>query len=342
VAIPGETNGVLALSNVTEADSATYTVTAMNAEGVATSRKAVVVVELLPGNVPVVSVPQITNTVSVSKTNEGSSHFSTLVSSRLANLSVRSIPGPGERALLVGFVVAGGNKTMLIRGVGPALAKYTNDVVFQDPAVTIFDSLHAVASNDDWGGTAVLKNNFARLGAFPFPDDSRDSAVLEEFTPRSYTMSVSGDGTGLGMAEIYDGDSPMQGSGRLINFSARAHAGPGSGVLIVGFVISGNTPLQVLIRAVGPSLSDHGITSTLADPHLAVYRGNVLLQQNDDWAGADALKSAFARSGAFAFRNTDSKDAAMVATLTPGAYTAIVSGVDGSHGIALAEVYELR
>jgi hypothetical protein len=258
------------------------------------------------------------------------------------NLSVRAIPGPDDRALLVGFVVGGGMKSVMLRAVGPGLASYTDATVFRDPQVTLLDGAKAIASNEDWGGAETLKSTFSRLGAFPLPDGSKDAVVLANLAPKAYTANVTGAGTGLAMAEIYDTDTATNPAGRLVNLSARAHAGPGDGVLIVGFVISGDTPMRVLVRAVGPTLSQHGVTTALADPKLDVYRGNTRLEHNDNWSGTSELTAAFAKVGAFALPNPASKDAALIVTLEPGAYTAIVSGVAGSDGIALAEVYELR
>jgi len=257
------------------------------------------------------------------------------------NLSVRAIPGPDDRALLVGFVVDSGTKSMLVRAVGPGLSTYTDAAVFQDPKLTLYNGGSAIISNDNWGGADTLKSNFARLGAFPLPDASKDAVVLTNLAPKGYTASVSGTGTGLAMAEIYDADTAAQPSGRLVNLSARAHAGPGDGVLIVGFVISGDTPMRVLVRAIGPTLSNYGVTTALADPQLDIYQGSTLVQHNDNWSGSSELTAAFTKTGAFALPDPASKDAALIVTLQPGAYTAIVSGVAGADGIALAEVYEL-
>ncbi len=262
--------------------------------------------------------------------------------SRLVNLSVRAVPGPDDRALLVGFVVNSGSKSMLVRAIGPGLSTYTDAVVFQDPKLTIYDGGTAIISNDNWGGAETLKSNFARLGAFPLPDASKDAVVLTNLAPKGYTANISGSGTGLAMAEIYDADTAAQPAGRLVNLSARAHAGPGEGVLIIGFVISGDAPMRVLVRAIGPTLANYGVTTALSDPQLDVYQGSTLVQHNDNWSGSSDLTAAFTKTGAFALPDPASKDAAMIVTLQPGAYTAIVSGVAGADGIALAEVYELR
>lgn len=282
----------------------------------------------------------IENSVRTKTTAEAESSVQP-VPSRLMNLSVRSIPGPDDRALLVGFVVKDASKSMLVRAVGPGLKTYTDVPTYGDPKLSINDGSHEIAVNDNWGGTDNLRNSFLRVGAFPLSDSSSDAAVLTELAPRSYTANVTGVGSGLALAEIYDADQSSTPSGRLVNLSARAYAAPGDGVLIVGFVISGDTPLRVLVRGIGPGLADKGVKSYLADPQLDLYRGNALLQHNDDWSGSTTLAAAFAQTGAFALSNSGSKDAALVATLSPGMYTVVVSGVGGTAGVALAEVYEL-
>lgn len=368
VILSGATKASLKLNSITVLEAGIYSAVATNSAGSATSSSATVLVEMIasnpstgpktPATPPKSSAPdnQSPNgsgkTVTSETDNKTSSDLAAVVvdepvsdkagSTRLMNLSVRAVPGPGERALLVGFVVNGGTKSMLVRAIGPGLATYTNLAVFQDPKLTLHDGFKSIASNDNWAGVESLKSKFQRLGAFPLPDASKDAAVLSTFAAQSYTANVTGAGTGLAMAEVYDADETKEPAGRLVNLSARAHAGPGDGVLIVGFVISGDVPLQVLVRAVGPALSSQGVSSALSNPQLNVYRGDTLVKHNDDWAGTAELTAAFKQTGAFALRDPNSKDAALIVTLAPGAYTAIVSGVDGSDGIALAEVYEMR
>jgi hypothetical protein len=275
------------------------------------------------------------------KTSTEAETPTTSIPSRLMNLSVRSIPGADERALLVGFVVKYGSKTMLLRAVGPGLKTYTNVPTYGDPKLSVNDGHRDIAVNDNWGGSEELRNSFSRVGAFPLSDSSADAALLTKLTPKSYTANVTGPGSGLALAEIYDADTAQVPSGRLVNLSARAYAGPGDGVLIIGFVIGGDTPLRVLLRGVGPSLTGKGVKTVLTDPHIELYRGNSLIQQNDDWSGAPELAAAFAQTGAFKLSSAQSKDAAMIATLSPGMYSLVVSGAGSTAGVALAEVYEL-
>jgi hypothetical protein len=136
-------------------------------------------------------------------------------------------------------------------------------------------------------------------------------------------------------------------AGTLINVSTRAFVGAGDQVLIGGFVITGTTAKRMLLRAAGPALGALGLASgTLADPVLDLYTGPTLLQTNDNWSSftngttATDLAAAAAQAGAFPFAN-GSTDAALLVTLTPGAYTAVVRGAGGLTGTALVEAYEV-
>jgi len=123
---------------------------------------------------------------------------------------------------------------------------------------------------------------------------------------------------------------------RLSNVSVRTSAG-GPDVLITGFTIGAGPSKQVLVRAVGPTLSAFGVSDAIADPRLELYNGSTKIAENDNWNAADA--AAFASVGAFAL-GAGSRDAALVATLGPGSYTAQVAGT-GAAGVTLVEVYEV-
>ena len=117
--------------------------------------------------------------------------------------------------------------------------------------------------------------------------------------------------------------------------------GSGDNVLIIGFVIDGNFPRKVLIRAVGPGLTQFNVTGVLADPQLNLYSGSrTLLHQNQVWGGTSSLSAAFTQAGAFALQPS-SRDAVLLVTLQPGQYSVVVSGVGNTTGVALLEVYEM-
>lgn len=135
----------------------------------------------------------------------------------------------------------------------------------------------------------------------------------------------------------------------LANLSARGRAGSGDNTFIVGFVITGSTPKAVLIRAVGPSLQPLGVNNALANPKLTLNRRNSsggfdAIATNDDWSSGSsgevtAIRDTAVRVGASSLLD-GTKDAALLITLTPGVYTALVDAQGGTPGIALLEVYD--
>lgn len=131
-------------------------------------------------------------------------------------------------------------------------------------------------------------------------------------------------------------------AGSLINVSTRAFVGTGDQVLIGGFVVQGTEAKRMLIRAAGPSLRTFGVTDVLENPALSIVPlGGTQLAANDNW-NDDAPDGAAvaAQVGAFTFQ-PGSRDAAVVRTLAPGLYTAIVEGVGNTTGSALVEAYEV-
>ena len=138
---------------------------------------------------------------------------------------------------------------------------------------------------------------------------------------------------------MYD-DEPANLNSSLAALSVRSYSGPGADVLIVGLLVTGNAPLQVVVRGIGPSMGA-SVPTRLADTELRVFdSANNQIQYNDNWGGGTALANAFAAVGLMPLPAT-SKDAAAIVTLTPGVYTIQVSGVGGTSGVALAEVYAL-
>ena len=108
----------------------------------------------------------------------------------------------------------------------------------------------------------------------------------------------------------------------------------------VGFVVAGTAPRRVMIRAVGPTLRDFGVADSISDPQLELFRGVTRIDHNDNW-GEAKLSTLFAEVGAFALAGKASRDAVLQVSLAPGAYTVVVTGVNGSQGTGLVEVYDL-
>ena len=196
-----------------------------------------------------------------------------------------------------------------------------------------------VASSDNW--LAADAAAMATAGAFALTAGSKDAAIAVPLAPGAYTAPVTAadGGSGVALLEVYDGSSAT--TAAVLNASTRAYVGTGEGVLIPGFVIGGTGTLRLLIRAVGPGLAGFGVEGTLADPQFTLFGGSTALATNDNWslaANSAEIAATATAVGAFALA-VGSKDAVILTTLTPGAYTAVVSGVGNATGTALVELY---
>ncbi len=270
--------------------------------------------------------------------DNGSEEFAYLV-----NLSVRTLAGSGAQTLIAGFAVAGGEKPLLIRGIGPTLTDFDVNGALADPRLGIFNGSEEVVSNDDW--LAEDATVFQQVGAFALPDGSADAAVTDTAPIGAFTAQVTSlDGTtGIALAEIYDTALPSDPTGpRLTNVSARSQVGTGAEVLVAGFVIGGSGTKSLLIRGIGPTLADFGVNGALADPQLTLFRSesgtSTQVDANDNW-DATTITAVANRVGAFNIPS-DSNDAALLVNLVPGAYTVQLSGVNNGTGVGLIEVYD--
>ena len=266
---------------------------------------------------------------------------------KMANISVRAAAGTGSQVLAMGFAIFGsGTKTMLIRGIGPALASFGVTGVLINPQLTVYDSTSkSIASNAGWGGTSALISSFAQVGAFPLSDPSSADAALQlNLGSGTYTAQCSGAGTSTGvtLVEIYDMGGAT--TPRFVNVSVRTQVGTGGNIQIAGFFTPGNGPKTLLIRAIGPSLSQFGVSGVMAKPmlelHTLVNGKDAVIASNAGWGGSQALSDAFTKVGAFPLQ-PNSTDAALLLLLHPGLMTVQVSGADGGTGVALVEIYEV-
>lgn len=259
---------------------------------------------------------------------------------RLVNIATRAAVGGVAGSPIPGFVLNGTTaRAMVVRAVGPTLSVFGVGGVLADPRFSLVRSGVTVASSDNW--LAADAAAMATAGAFALTPSSRDAAVAATLAPGAYTAPVTAadGGSGVALLEIYDGSTAT--TAAVLNASTRAYVGTGEGVLIPGFVIGGTGTLRLLIRAVGPGLAGFGVDGTLADPTLTLFRGATALATNDNWslaANAAEIATTATAVGAFALA-VGSKDAVILTTLKPGAYTAVVSGVGNATGTALVELY---
>jgi uncharacterized delta-60 repeat protein len=252
----------------------------------------------------------------------------------ISNVSVRTSLALGQ-TLIVGAVVSGGSKDIMVRAAGPALNQF-GLIGSEDPRLELYTTgITPLATNDDWPST--MSPVFASVGAFGFPAGSKDSALVQSING-SFTVQARSTSTGVILVEAYDLSTKP--TPRLINISARNQVGTGSDILIAGFAITGTGTKRLLIRGVGPGLGQFGVTDFLLDPKLQVFDStNTEVGTNDNW---DPTLTTISQSvGAFALPSL-SKDAALVVNLKASStYTVWVSGSDGGTGNALIEVYEL-
>ncbi len=278
---------------------------------------------------------------------------------RLINISsrLRVTGGDASRFAIAGFVVTGSQpKPILIRAVGPGLAGFGLGNGLADPQLQVFNSDRKnIASNTGWNNDTAIAAAGDSVGAFKLNAGSRDAALLLTLPPGLYTAQVgSSSNSGLTLIEVYDvSANAALPTKQLVNISTRGQVGTGDDVLIGGFVVNGNGPKRVLVRGVGPGLSGFGVSGVLADPVLKLVDAKgVLVAQNDNWgtaqpvdatqfaATASDVTAAAGATGAFPL-TTGSTDSAIVITLQPGSYTAILSGANSGTGSAMLEVYDI-
>ena len=312
------TTGQLTLSNAGALNATatpSYTLNVRVSDGVHTSETGTVTVNVLP---------------------VGSA------TTRLVALAARAAAGSGDQTLIMGFVVSGG-KQVLVQGVGPGIASSV-PTALTDPQLKLYrlsgGAWSEEAENNDWVNGAEILEARSRLGASAVAQGSKDAALLEDLSGGVYTAHVtSGGAAGVALVEAYDADA--DGSSRLLALATRTVAGAGDATLIAGFVLQGTGPKTVLIRALGPELALRDVQGVLADPKLTLYRGANVVGSNDDWGGTQELKAAFAAVNSGGLTSDTSKDAALLVTLNPGAYTVHVTGAAGTTGVALVEIFDV-
>jgi hypothetical protein len=251
----------------------------------------------------------------------------------LVNVSTRVRVATEDNVEIGGFIIAGTEaKKVMVRAIAPSLTQFGVSGVLADPVLELHDTTGGtIASNDNWNSHRldVMTSGFA-------PSDEHESAIVTSLQPGSYTAILHGVGGSAGVAlfELYDLDPQKS---KIVNISTRGNVGIGDNVMIGGFIVGGNQRTTVIVRALGPTLTDFGVSGALADPTLELHDGNgAIIAQNDDWKSGQqqAIQN-------FGFAPPQDTEAAILATLQPGNYTAIVRGKNDTTGVALVEVYNL-
>jgi hypothetical protein len=182
-----------------------------------------------------------------------------------------------------------------------------------------------VTSNDDWGSSPEASQIQANGLA---PSSASESAILRTLNPGAYTAVVRGKGNSVGTAVVEAYDLDPNNNAKLANLSTRGFVQTGDNVLIAGFITGNrNSNINVLLR----------VPTALADPTLQLFNSNgTSMGLNDNWQ--DTQKTQIEQTG---IPPSNLNEAAIVAGLAPGAYTAIVRGANGAVGNAVVEVYNL-
>lgn len=264
--------------------------------------------------------------------------------SQSLNISTRLEVRSGNEVMIGGLIISGHRpKKVILRAIGPSLAKSAVAAFLGDPALELHDSSGAViATNHNWkvsdSGNPSEYNGIAATGIAP--SDDREAAIVATLQPGlSYTAIIYGESntTGIGLLEAYDLDPRVD--ALLANISTRGFVGARDNVMIGGFILGGGGGAsKVVIRAIGPSLGAAGISNPLSDPTLELHdsNGNIIVA-NNDWG--DSQRAEIEATG---LAPTNDLESAIVMMLSPGNYTAVVAGKGGGSGVGLVEVYNLE
>lgn len=260
---------------------------------------------------------------------------------QLLNISTRLQVLSGDNVLIGGFIISGTDpKKVMVRGLGPSLPV---NGALADPQLELHDASITLATNDNWktdDKTQLSQEQTIRDTTIP-PSNDLESALVQVLPANNagYTAILSGKdaGIGNGLVEVYDLNRSA--NSKLANISTRGFVDIGDNVMIGGFIVGGASG-KVLLRAIGPSLP---VTGPLQDPLLELHNADgTTAAINDNWKTDQNGQSQEGEIRATTIPPTDDRESAMVKTLPPGNYTAIVRGVGDTTGVALVEVFNLQ
>jgi plastocyanin len=272
----------------------------------------------------------------------------------LGNISTRGFVQTDNNVMIGGFIVQGIQpKRVIVRAIGPELTPFGVPDVLADPTLDLHNGAGAlIGSNNNWqttiiGGIITGDQVSAIQNSGHAPTQPSESAIMATLSPGNYTAIVRGvnNSTGNALVEVYD-LSP-ENNALLGNISTREFVQTGDNVMIGGFIVQGTQPKRVIVRAIGPELTPFGVPDVLADPTLELHNGaGTLIASNNNWQ-TTIIGGIITTDQVGAIQNsghapTQPSESAIIATLPPGNYTAIIRGVSNSTGNALVEVYDLQ
>lgn len=265
---------------------------------------------------------------------------------KVLNVSTRLPVQTGDNVLIGGFIITGRDaKKIIVRGIGPSLSGVGITGALADPRLEVHNSSGAlVARNDNWGvtqpGGAIPGDQQDEIQASGLaPTNDQESAIIATLEPGNYTAVLQGvnGSTGIGVVEVYDLNQATP--SKLANISTRGFVNTGDNVMIGGFIVrpGGGTETRVVVRAIGPSLKP-GIANALDDPTLDLHDSSgATIASNNNWK--DSQQTEIQNTG---LAPTNDAESAILTSLTPGAYTAVVRGDNNTTGVAVVELYNLN
>ncbi len=287
---------------------------------------------------------------------------------QIRNLSVRTPAGIGEDVAIVGFTIAkfpgapiNTRKRVVIRAVGPTLGQTPFNLtgILDDPRIELYSGSVKIAENAGWDNSQPARDAFLNVGAFQLGVNSKDAVIFADLDPGQYTAVVRSNTNknGIVLVEIYD-VSRDTGIAKFTNVSARIKVtGNQTQAGFVGVNVDGKGSAQLLVRGIGPELSQFAITGGLTDPIMTVFNGSGTgIVTNDNWSD-QAVADILSKVGAFSLPS-GSKSAATLFTpvsVVNGVTLTTVSGATSytvkigqnspagapvPSGIVLAELYD--
>jgi hypothetical protein len=245
----------------------------------------------------------------------------------------------GANVGIGGFIITGSApKHLLLRAIGTSLTALGVANALPDPVLELHGpGGFATITNNNWRDDPVQEAAIIATG-IP-PTNNLEAAIDVTLLPGAYTAIISGNnnGTGVGLIEIYDLSPAVP--AKLANISTRAFVGTGNEIMIAGLILGGNIgDDHVIIRGIGPSLTALGVPGALADPTLELRDFNgALVISNNDWQDDPVQAAQLTLAG---LAPADPLESGVAATLSPGLYTALLSGVHNGTGTGLIEVYD--
>jgi hypothetical protein len=255
------------------------------------------------------------------------------------NLSTRMRVQTGAYVGIGGFIVTGSApKRVILRSIGPSLSSVGLSDTLADPIMELHGPpCFVTITNDNWRDTQEAEIMATGLA----PTNDLEAAIVAELNPGTYTFIVSGtnNDTGVALVEVYDLNQTA--ASKLANVSTRGFVGTGGDIMIAGFILGDNSgDYNVILRGIGPSLSQPGVPNELPDPKLELRNSSgILIRANDNWMDDPTQKALIMAAG---LGPTDPRESAIYETLWPGQYTVLLSGVNNGTGVGVVEVYELE